>query len=73
MCFCLGLLQDDKVPFFATGISCVMHPWNPHCPTMHFNYRWAAPNVVAGQLDGARVNAKLVAGCRNSLCSWVTQ
>ena len=19
-----------------------MHPWNPHCPTMHFNYRCAA-------------------------------
>ncbi|GAB4824045.1 hypothetical protein N2152v2_011091 [Parachlorella kessleri] len=32
--------EDDKVPFFATGISSVMHPWNPHCPTMHFNYRY---------------------------------
>ena len=32
-------LQDDRVPFFAAGISSVMHPWNPHCPTMHFNYR----------------------------------
>jgi coproporphyrinogen III oxidase len=31
---------DDKVPFFATGLSCVMHPRNPHCPTMHFNYRY---------------------------------
>jgi coproporphyrinogen III oxidase len=30
---------EDRVPFFVTGISCVMHPWNPHCPTMHFNYR----------------------------------
>ena len=29
----------DRVPFFAAGISSVMHPWNPHCPTMHFNYR----------------------------------
>jgi hypothetical protein len=29
------------VPFFAAGISSVMHPKNPHCPTMHFNYRWA--------------------------------
>ena len=28
------------VPFFAAGISCVMHPHNPHCPTMHFNYRY---------------------------------
>jgi hypothetical protein len=31
-----------RVPFFAAGISSVMHPRNPHCPTMHFNYRWAA-------------------------------
>ena len=36
---CSPALQDDRVPFFAAGISSVMHPWNPHCPTMHFNYR----------------------------------
>eukprot|EP01039_Chlorochromonas_danica_P000982 gene981-1066_t len=30
----------DKVPFFACGLSSVMHPRNPHCPTMHFNYRY---------------------------------
>jgi len=29
-----------RVPFFAAGISSVMHPKNPHCPTMHFNYRY---------------------------------
>eukprot|EP00878_Enallax_costatus_P004240 GHUV01004470.1.p1 GENE.GHUV01004470.1~~GHUV01004470.1.p1 ORF type:complete len:368 (+),score=97.16 GHUV01004470.1:232-1335(+) len=29
-----------RVPFFAAGISSVMHPRNPHCPTMHFNYRF---------------------------------
>jgi hypothetical protein len=28
------------VPFFAAGISSVMHPHNPFCPTMHFNYRY---------------------------------
>jgi len=28
------------VPFFAAGISSVMHPRNPHAPTMHFNYRY---------------------------------
>ena len=31
---------SDKVPFFAAGISSVMHPHNPHAPTMHFNYRY---------------------------------
>ena len=28
------------MPFFAAGISSVMHPHNPHAPTMHFNYRY---------------------------------
>jgi len=30
----------DKIRFFACGLSSVMHPKNPHCPTMHFNYRY---------------------------------
>lgn len=30
---------DSEVPYAACGLSCVMHPRNPHCPTMHFNYR----------------------------------
>ncbi len=29
----------EPVPFFAAGISSVMHPHNPFAPTMHFNYR----------------------------------
>jgi coproporphyrinogen III oxidase len=34
--------EGEQVPFFACGLSCscVMHPRNPHCPTMHFNYRY---------------------------------
>jgi coproporphyrinogen III oxidase len=31
--------SNGRVPFSACGLSCVMHPKNPHCPTMHFNYR----------------------------------
>lgn len=34
-----GKGDSGRVPFFAAGISSVMHPYNPHCPTMHFNYR----------------------------------
>jgi len=34
------LKPGEKVPFFACGISSVMHPKNPFCPTMHFNYRY---------------------------------
>jgi coproporphyrinogen III oxidase len=26
--------------FFATGISLVLHPHNPHAPTVHANYRY---------------------------------
>eukprot|EP01063_Lacrimia_lanifica_P005956 TRINITY_DN13590_c1_g1_i1.p1 TRINITY_DN13590_c1_g1~~TRINITY_DN13590_c1_g1_i1.p1 ORF type:complete len:392 (+),score=176.57 TRINITY_DN13590_c1_g1_i1:146-1321(+) len=33
--------------FFATGVSMVIHPRNPHCPTVHLNYRY----FEAGNLD----------------------
>lgn len=35
-----GMQPGERVPFFACGLSSVMHPRNPHCPTMHFNYRY---------------------------------
>lgn len=33
-------LTDGKLPFFAAGISAVIHPRNPMVPTIHFNYRY---------------------------------
>lgn len=33
-------VSDEPMPFFATGISIVIHPWNPHVPTVHLNYRY---------------------------------
>ena len=30
----------QPLPFFATGISIVIHPRNPHVPTVHLNYRY---------------------------------
>lgn len=33
-------LKEGKLPFFAAGISAVIHPRNPHVPTIHFNYRY---------------------------------
>lgn len=36
----MGLPAGAPVPFFVASLSCVMHPRNPHCPTMHFNYRY---------------------------------
>ncbi|GMI73944.1 LESION INITIATION 2 [Hibiscus trionum] len=38
-----GSATDQKpgpVPFFAAGVSSVLHPKNPFAPTLHFNYRY---------------------------------
>ncbi|XP_054002415.1 oxygen-dependent coproporphyrinogen-III oxidase [Hylaeus anthracinus] len=37
-----GKVMDDKkpTPFFAAGVSAVIHPRNPMVPTIHFNYRY---------------------------------
>uniref|UniRef100_X5CWZ4 coproporphyrinogen oxidase n=2 Tax=Eukaryota TaxID=2759 RepID=X5CWZ4_9EUKA len=35
-----GYKEGERVPFFACGLSSVMHPRNPMAPTMHFNYRY---------------------------------
>ncbi|KAG7283610.1 hypothetical protein CRUP_020383 [Coryphaenoides rupestris] len=32
--------KDGKLPFVAMGVSTVIHPKNPHIPTVHFNYRY---------------------------------
>ncbi|CAH1118799.1 unnamed protein product [Phaedon cochleariae] len=33
-------LGEGQLPFFAAGISAVIHPVNPMVPTIHFNYRY---------------------------------
>ncbi|XP_026736128.1 oxygen-dependent coproporphyrinogen-III oxidase-like isoform X2 [Trichoplusia ni] len=33
-------LQNSDLPFFAAGVSAVIHPRNPMVPTIHFNYRY---------------------------------
>eukprot|EP00899_Mesostigma_viride_P026524 jgi/Mesvir1/7056/Mv09172-RA.1 len=41
----------EPIPFFAAGISSVVHPRNPMAPTMHFNYRYfeaQAPKDMPG-------------------------
>ena len=32
--------RNMPLKFFAAGISSVIHPRNPHVPTLHFNYRY---------------------------------
>ena len=33
-------VDGKNLPFYAVGISCVIHPVNPMVPTIHFNYRY---------------------------------
>ncbi|XP_057340633.1 oxygen-dependent coproporphyrinogen-III oxidase [Microplitis mediator] len=33
-------MDEGSLPFFAAGISAVIHPRNPMIPTIHFNYRY---------------------------------
>lgn len=35
-------LQVDQAPFFATGLSLVVHPRSPYVPTVHANFRYFA-------------------------------
>lgn len=35
-----GQMPGDGETFFATGVSLVLHPKNPHAPTTHANYRY---------------------------------
>jgi coproporphyrinogen III oxidase len=30
--------KGDEISFFACELSCLLHPHNPHRPTVHFNY-----------------------------------
>ncbi|XP_001380630.1 oxygen-dependent coproporphyrinogen-III oxidase, mitochondrial [Monodelphis domestica] len=32
--------KNGQLPFCAMGVSSVIHPKNPHVPTIHFNYRY---------------------------------
>ncbi|RAL53482.1 hypothetical protein DM860_007154 [Cuscuta australis] len=41
-------LKPGPVPFFAAGISSVLHPKNPFAPTLHFNYRYFETDAPKG-------------------------
>lgn len=37
-----SVLEVEPMPFFATGLSLVIHPRSPHVPTVHANFRYFA-------------------------------
>ncbi|XP_078416290.1 oxygen-dependent coproporphyrinogen-III oxidase, mitochondrial [Cetorhinus maximus] len=41
--------KDGQLPFCAMGVSSVIHPKNPHIPTIHFNYRYFEIEDADGQ------------------------
>jgi hypothetical protein len=42
--------RNTPLQFFAAGISSVVHPRNPHVPTIHFNYRYFELVDVDGKI-----------------------
>ena len=34
------LMECKETPFWACGVSSIIHPRNPHIPTFHFNLRY---------------------------------
>lgn len=44
--------KAGPIPFFAAGISSVLHPKNPFAPTLHFNYRYFETDAPEG-VEGA--------------------
>ncbi|KAE8778549.1 Coproporphyrinogen-III oxidase, chloroplastic [Hordeum vulgare] len=44
--------KAGPVPFFAAGVSSVIHPNNPFAPTLHFNYRYFETEAPQGTTFG---------------------
>ncbi len=58
-------IGETAMPFFAAGISLVVHPRNPHAPTVHANYRYFEITDLPAEgekgEDGAPPKGKLLA------------
>ncbi|KAI0632342.1 Coproporphyrinogen oxidase [Trametes polyzona] len=54
---------QSSVPFFAAGISLVIHPRNPHAPTVHANYRYF-------EITEPPTDAEQAAGKPGKLIAW---
>ncbi|KAI5738200.1 hypothetical protein M8J77_004158 [Diaphorina citri] len=43
--------EGQSLPFFAAGVSAVIHPRNPMVPTIHFNYRYFEVKDSSGEVQ----------------------
>ncbi len=48
-----GQMKGEGPEFYATGVSLVLHPRNPHVPTVHANFRYLARGDTAWFGGGA--------------------
>jgi coproporphyrinogen III oxidase len=48
-----GIADPDAREFFATGVSLVLHPYNPYVPTVHANFRYLEKGAAAWFGGGA--------------------
>ena len=61
---CLANLSGKTMPFFACGVSSVIHPRNPNVPTVHFNYRYfEVEEEAAAEGKSATTNWWFGGGC----------
>jgi coproporphyrinogen III oxidase len=49
-----SLSGSGPFPFFACGISLVLHPTNPRAPTVHANYRYFEVSVPDASIEGGQ-------------------
>jgi len=65
--------NPQSLPFFAAGLSLVIHPRNPHAPTVHANYRYfeitETPQAVASDAVAGGA-ATTDAGAPPKLIAW---
>ena len=75
-------MKVEASSFFATGISLVLHPWSPHIPTIHANFRyfengesdaWFGGGIDLTPYTGAEWPGRHFHGVLNSACGSIDE